>query len=133
MTSSTTNKDEAGDFRSPKKGNKKTEQNDYKEIIRRLRIQNKKLLEQLTSVRNKLKQVDAEKQSSFAKMNRAEQLNLLLAKALGSCGNCWGEDPNCIVCAGNGISGWQKVNKRLFNLYVLPALEKVYGLSKNIK
>lgn len=107
-------------------------QNEQKEIIRRLRIQNKKLLEQLTAERTKLKQRNTEKTEALNKVSQIEQLNYHLSQALGSCDSCWGQDTNCSTCRGDGISGWRKINKRLFNVYVLPALEKLYGLSKKL-
>lgn len=115
------------------KKNTKKEQTEQKEIIRRLRIQNKKLQEQLTNLRKKVKQNNTEKAKLIDKMEGTKRLNYLLAEALGSCPECWGQDQECANCLGNGISGWHKINKRLFNVYVLPALEKLYGLSRKIK
>ena len=115
------------------KENKRRTQIEQKEIIRRLRIQNKKLQEQLTEARRKLKRSNADKTKVVAKISRTKKLNELLSGALGSCNRCWGEDPNCANCSGDGISGWRKINKKLFNTYVLPALENRYHLSRKIK
>jgi hypothetical protein len=65
------------------------------------------------------------------RLNELMKLNNALAGALGSCNICWGEDPGCIQCSGKGFPGWHKVNKRLFNVYVLPALEKFNGLQNS--
>jgi hypothetical protein len=118
-------------FRQPAKkqtgrDNKKKEQNEQKEIIRRLRIQNKKLLEQLTALKEKLKQSSIERTKIINKVNHTRKLNNSLSEALGSCNNCWGEDPDCINCSGAGIPGWRNINKRMFNTYVLPCLEELY-------
>jgi len=109
------------------------EQNERKETIRRLRIQNKKLQEQLVMLRKKLKQRDTEKTKIVEQISGAKKLNNSLSDALGSCNKCWGEDPDCPNCLGNGIPGWRKINSRLFNSFVLPALENVYRSSKKIK
>jgi hypothetical protein len=104
------------------------EQNEQKETIRRLRIQNKKLQEQLVMLRKKLKQRDTEKTKIVEQIFATKKLNNSLSDALGSCSKCWGEDPDCPNCSGSGIPGWRKINSRLFNSFVLPALENFYGL-----
>jgi len=96
-----------------------------KEIIRRLRIQNKKLLEQVASLKEQIKHNRADRNQIMSKLNYLIKLNTSLAGALGGCYSCWGEDPECIICSGEGYPGWRKINKRLFNLYVLPSLEKL--------
>jgi hypothetical protein len=101
-----------------------------KETIRRLRIQNKKLLEQVKILKDQLKNVNEEKQQMSGSLNYLWKLNNSLAEALGSCSNCWGEDAECNNCHGHGSPGWRQINKRFFNRYVLPGLEKLYGLSK---
>ena len=107
--------------------NNKKEQ---KEIIRRLRIQNKKLLEQLAGLKKKLKENSLEKVQIINNVNDVKKLNNSLSAALGSCSHCWGEDPDCSFCSGDGISGWRNINKRMFNIHVLPCLEKLYRLNK---
>jgi hypothetical protein len=101
------------------------EDSGLKEITRRLRIQNKKLLEQVSGLKVQVVGVKAERNSI---QKRYLKLSSALSGALGSCGQCWGEDPDCPVCRGKGSSGWRTVNKSLFNLHVLPTLEKKYGL-----
>jgi len=103
-------------------------QNEQKEIIRRLRIQNKKLQEQLLTLRRRLKQKDLEKTKIVDQVSAAKKLNNSLSDALGSCNKCWGEDPDCPSCSGNGIAGWRKINSRLFKSFILPALENFYEL-----
>jgi len=44
-----------------------------------------------------------------------------LAAALGAC-DCWGEMRDCPYCDGDGSPGWIRPDKRLFALYVYPAL-----------
>jgi hypothetical protein len=100
------------------------------ETTRRLRIQNKKLLEQVKLLKDQLKQLNAEKEQMSSSLNYLWKLNNSFAEAVGSCNNCWGEDPDCEICKGNGSPGWKEINKRFFNIYILPGLEKLYGLSK---
>jgi chromosome segregation ATPase len=101
-----------------------------KETIRRLRIQNKKLLEQVKLLKDQLKQLTSEKEQMNGSLNYLWKLNNSLSEAVGSCNTCWGEDPDCDICKGNGSPGWRQINKRFFNIYILPGLEKLYGLSK---
>ena len=101
-----------------------------KEVIRRLRIQNNKLVQQLVLMKDQLKQTKVNRNQLISLMSDLRKLNKSIADALGSCHSCWGNDNACQVCSGNGGPGWRNINRRLFNIYVLPALEKVYGLNK---
>jgi hypothetical protein len=105
---------------------KEKDQKEQREIIRRLKIQNKKLLQQVAALKVKAKENSAESAIMLTKVNYMKKLNHSLSDALGSCSNCWGEDPNCSACLGEGIPGWRNINKRLFNMYVLPCLDKLY-------
>lgn len=49
---------------------------------------------------------------------------LLVAAALGAC-DCWGTDPSCLVCHGEGVSGWTWPDVELFQEYVGPAAAKL--------
>jgi hypothetical protein len=51
-----------------------------------------------------------------------------LAKALGACDACWGRDNRCPICRGDGIAGYFKPDKALFNQMILPALHKAQWL-----
>ena len=101
-----------------------------KEIIRCLRIQNKKLLEQVSTLKLQVKEMATEREKFMSVVNYISKLNNNLSEALGSCLVCWGEDPTCTHCNGNGLPGWRDINKRQFNIYVLPCLEKLYGITK---
>jgi hypothetical protein len=58
-------------------------QNDLnKEVIRRLKIQNKKLIEQVASLRERLKMSKSERNSATAKLNELLKLNHSLSVAL---------------------------------------------------
>ena len=108
-------------------------QNEQKEIIRRLRIQNKKLFEQSVILKKKLRQIIDEKTKIVEQLNDEKKLNKSLSDALGSCSDCWGEDPNCENCSGRGIPGWRRINSRMFNIHVFPALEKLYSKTRKVK
>jgi len=111
---------------------RKHKQNDIsKETIRRLRIQNKKLLEQVSLLKDRQKQMKTDRTEVLSRQYQLIKLNNSLSGALGSCNICWGENQNCPSCSGNGYSGWRDVNKRLFNIYILPALEKIYRFEIN--
>ena len=103
------------------------------EIIRRLRIQNKKLMTNIATLKSQLKNCKSDSGVTKKQLHVLQKLNNSLSRGLGSCPKCWGDDPHCENCAGNGAPGWQKINKKLFNIYVLPALEKLYGLPGKIK
>lgn len=45
-----------------------------------------------------------------------------LAEALGACGLCWGEDPECRACRGRGRPGYALPDESLFEELVLPAV-----------
>lgn len=47
-----------------------------------------------------------------------------LANALGAC-TCWGENPNCHQCEGEGSPGWSLPETQAFKEYVQPAIETV--------
>ncbi|NUU18716.1 hypothetical protein HP550_15790 [Cellulomonas humilata] len=46
-----------------------------------------------------------------------------LAAALGAC-LCWGEDPECRTCEGDGFPGWADPDEELYREYVLPVLRR---------
>ncbi len=104
-----------------------------KETIRRLRIQNKKLLEQVAFQKSQVKKSNSDKDEIMGQLNKLSRLNDSLALALGTCSLCWGEDPECKHCEGNGSSGWKNVNMRFFKLYVWPTLDQVDEYIKKLK
>ena len=59
-----------------------------------------------------------------------KQRNSALAKALGAC-ECWGEDPNCFSCLGEGSPGWNIPDKNLFLVFVVPALKAMKYNNEN--
>ncbi|MFM0212005.1 hypothetical protein PQQ96_31930 [Paraburkholderia sediminicola] len=61
----------------------------------------------------------------FAELKVLRMRNDSLAAALGACRVCWGEDPGCQVCGGDGGVGAFQINARLFNKIVRPALKQL--------
>jgi len=51
-----------------------------------------------------------------------------LAQALGACDECWGRDNRCPTCRGDGAPGYFKLDRALFDQYILPALAKATWL-----
>ena len=97
------------------------------ELLRRYRIQNKKLLEQVSVLKGQWKETKEENTKLISYLDYFLKLNATLAAALGSCENCWGEDSTCDHCGGKGTPGWRPVNARLFQLYIQPAFDKRKG------
>jgi len=119
---------------SPGNTEKKNGINDFsKETIRRLRIQNKKLLEQVAFQKGQVEKSNSDKDAIMRQLNKLRRLNDSLALALGTCSLCWGDDPDCDHCGGNGSSGWKNVNMRFFKLYVWPTLDQVDEYIKKLK
>jgi hypothetical protein len=96
-----------------------------KEIIRRLRIQTKKLLERKESLKEQLNQAKVNRNQLLNRMRQLRKLNKTISDALGSCSICWGEDFQCPHCGGKGKAGWRNINMGLFNKYVIPSIMKV--------
>jgi hypothetical protein len=61
----------------------------------------------------------------YAELKVLRVRNNNLAAALGACRVCWGEDPRCQVCGGDGGIGAFEIDMRLFNKLVGPALKQV--------
>lgn len=55
---------------------------------------------------------------------RLEDRNVLLAAALGAC-ECWGEDPACPGCGGDGAAAWTDPDPELYGEYVGPATRRL--------
>ncbi len=104
-----------------------------REITRRLKIQNKKLLEQVSLLKIQLRALKSEKKEIEIQLTRQTNLNNSVAGAFGSCSKCWGGDPHCSNCSGNGSPGWRHIDRGLFNMHILPTLVKLEGLNRNVK
>jgi hypothetical protein len=56
--------------------------------------------------------------------------NDMLAAALGACPDCWGEEPNCSACKGQGVPGSMLPLHQEFSRYVMPAIRVVREAAK---
>ncbi len=95
------------------------------EIMRRFRIQNKKLMEQVALLKDQLKYANGSQPLNVKDKKFLLEFNVELSEALGSCPECWGENPTCHNCQGNGVPGWRKGDKDHFK-NVLPVLKKLF-------
>jgi hypothetical protein len=98
--------------------------------MRRFRIQNIKLLEQVSLLKEQLKYSNKDRETILNNMKVLTKLNKELSEALGSCPDCWGENTVCSRCKGLGIPGWKAIDKRQFNNYVQPALEIIQNTNR---
>jgi hypothetical protein len=57
----------------------------------------------------------------YAELEELRERNDQLAAALGACHLCWGEDPGCPLCGGDGGPGAAPPDRRLFVRLVVPA------------
>lgn len=56
-----------------------------------------------------------------------------LARAVGACPECWGEDQGCETCGGDGGPGAFMPDRRRFGTVVLPALNAVRAVQRDRK
>lgn len=95
------------------------------EIMRRFRIQNKKLMEQVALLKDQLKYASGSQPLNAKDKKLLMDFNVELSEALGSCPECWGENPSCHNCRGQGVPGWRIGDKNHFK-NVLPVLKKLF-------
>jgi hypothetical protein len=101
-----------------------------REIMRRFRIQNKKLREQVSLMKDRSRQQVKQQQALEAEAARLRILLKSVAEALGACPLCMGEDLACPTCSGAGLPGWKPVSRRAFNQYILPVMDALKTMSK---
>jgi hypothetical protein len=61
----------------------------------------------------------------YREVEELRERNDSLAAALGACYLCWGENPQCEVCAGIGAPGWNASDEILFSHYATPAIRRL--------
>jgi hypothetical protein len=49
----------------------------------------------------------------------------MFARALGACGKCLGDDPECTLCKGHGVPGRFRPDRTLFADLVLPVITRL--------
>lgn len=52
------------------------------------------------------------------------EVNDTLAAALGACPHCWGGNPGCETCGGQGATGAMDPDEKLFAELILPAVRR---------
>jgi hypothetical protein len=70
--------------------------------------------------------------ASNAAGDELAERDLALAEALGAC-DCWGQDPRCHICEGEGGPGWILPDRRLFATYVQPAIRAIRAQAANAR
>ena len=63
----------------------------------------------------------------YAELEVLRRRNELVARALGACRRCFGEDELCPVCRGRGRPGGRAPDEALFAELVAPAVERRTG------
>jgi hypothetical protein len=61
----------------------------------------------------------------FVEMQALRSRNAMLADALGACHLCWGDDPACAYCAGQGSIGAYLIDPAVFEDVIGPAMRQV--------
>ena len=82
----------------------------------------RELLEQQKQQMTDLQQV---LKSLYSEAEKLRARSDALAAAIGACYLCFGDDPLCPECAGNGVPGSLKPDIAAFRQYVLPAIQRV--------
>jgi hypothetical protein len=60
----------------------------------------------------------------FAELEILRERNDALARALGACALCWGDDVDCPICRGAGRPGFTVPEQRLFTQMLFPAISR---------
>jgi hypothetical protein len=64
-------------------------------------------------------------EAMHAELQERRERDAVLAAALGACEFCWGENPSCPVCGGEGVPGSSVPPTELFMRYIAPAARKL--------
>lgn len=62
----------------------------------------------------------------YLELREMRNRNEMLALALGACKECWGRDPDCPSCLGQGKPGAYTVDPLLFEQFVEPACSQAH-------
>ena len=74
---------------------------------------------------NRVKKLEHQKNHLLKYIDFFLDVNASFSSAVGAC-ECWGEDPECEKCSGEGVPGHFEVNQEAFNTYIKPSLgEKI--------
>jgi hypothetical protein len=73
---------------------------------------------------NRLARVVLDEEAIAVRYDVLAERNVALAAALGAC-DCWGDDPDCAICDGDGRPGWLPPDPQLFAVYVRPVAASI--------
>ena len=101
---------------------------EQKEIEVEAIVENSKVDPELENQINKLKKINRKLFTIVEGLKAQLEIELNqnddLAKAIGACMECFGENANCSECFGTGKPGTNVPDFILFNKYINPAIEK---------
>lgn len=78
------------------------------------------------------KELIRQRQSLELKHEQLKMLNTTAASAVGAC-ECWGKNPGCPVCQGQGRPGTQEVNQAAFGQLIAPFFQALMGQLDGVK
>ncbi len=64
-------------------------------------------------------------ESMYRELAELRDRNDALAAAFGACYLCWGDDPECEICNGQGRAGSAIPDKKLFTQFAVPAARRL--------
>jgi hypothetical protein len=83
-------------------------------------------VEEVTGQRDSLEKLESTVRRLYRELRTLRGRNDALAAALGACYLCWGDDPTCPFCSGQGAPAWRPVDRSLFEQWIFPAV-RVHG------
>lgn len=72
-----------------------------------------------------VRQLRQKVESMYRELAELRNRNDALAAALGACYLCWGDDPECEICHGQGRTGSAIPDRKLFAQFVVPAARRL--------
>jgi hypothetical protein len=72
-----------------------------------------------------LRQLRRRVEDLYQELEELRERNDALAAGLGACYLCWGDDPNCLICAGQGVPGYFQPDSVRFEQLVIPAVQRI--------
>ena len=81
--------------------------------------------EQVAAQRAEARQLKAVMDSMYTELETLRTRNDTLANALGACYLCFGDDPTCPECKGQGVPGSLRPEAATYRQYVAPAVNRV--------
>lgn len=94
----------------------------YKGQARKLMALNKEL-------KDKLLLLKKQKEQLLQYLDYFIEVNAVFSSAVGAC-ECWGDDPQCEKCRGQGKPGAFAIQQEAFQYYIRPALKQQQGPEK---